>query len=370
MLNMNKSVVDFKPNTYADEGGQICKVDCSLGVNLEPLPDKVIRKLNNLSANVLKDYPHDDAVYDCLLKKLNKLNPSLKKENIAIGCGSIDILQKLNNLFLDKDTKVLGYSPQFSAYIDDVRMKGAKYVSTVLNKSNNYKLNPDAICKQILEEKPSFVYIDNPNNPTGQIYSKDELEKIWKSAKEVNAALLVDEAYGDYMDQKENSVVDKVNHWDGLIVTKTLSKGYGMAGMRFGYVVAEEYVIKELGKLLVGFNSSGLSRELAIAMLEDDDYLEGLKEITESKVRRIKETLTGSIKMAETADCVPISLLYTEDETINLAKVLSDNGIATVTGVGFEGIGANTVRLMVPAEKDMPLLCELLKQAEKEISNK
>ena len=132
MLNMNQYVVDFKPNTYADEGGQVCKVDCSLGVNLEALPDKVVNKLNNLSPDILKNYPHDDKVFDCLLKKLNKLNPSLKKENLALGCGSIDIIRSLNSLFLSKGKKALGYSPQFSAYVDDVYLKGAEYVSTVL----------------------------------------------------------------------------------------------------------------------------------------------------------------------------------------------------------------------------------------------
>ena len=74
--------------------------------------------------------------------------------------------------------------------------------------------------------------------------------------------------------------------------------------------------------------------------------------------------------MAETAECVPISLLYTDDETVNLAKVLSNNGIAAVNGAGFDGLGINSVRLMVPAEKDIDLLCELLQQAEKEIENK
>ena len=373
MLQFNPFVENFKPNTYADEGGQVCQVDCSLGVNMEPLPEKVINKLHTLSPDVLKGYPHpfENDVYDVLLKKVNKLNPSLKRENLALGCGSIDILRSLNSIFISNGRKALGYSPQFSAYVDDVLLKDGEYVTTYLDKAKNYALDEDAICAKILEEKPVFVYIDNPNNPTGQIYSKAQLEKIWKAAREVNAALLVDEAYGDYMDQAENSIVDKVNQWEGLIVTKTLSKGYGMAGMRLGYVMAEDYVIKELGKLLEGFNGNGLARELAIAMLEDDDYLVGLKEVTESKVRRVKEALKGgAIKIAETADCIPISLLYTEDESINLARALSENGIAAVTGAGFEGLGINTVRLMVPAEKDIDLLCELLKKTSDMIATK
>lgn len=367
MAHMNQYVVDFAPNTYADEGGQECKVDCSLGVNLEPLPQKVLDKLKNLSPEHLKNYPHGEEVFGCVLKKLQKLNPKLTEENIAIGCGSIDVLLNIDNLFINAQKKVLGIAPQFSAYVDDVHLKGAQYIGVQLEKSKNYKIDCEKICKEILDKKPELVYIDNPNNPTGQILSKAELAAIYSAAESCDAAMIVDEAYGDYMDQRENSMVEQVEKLQGLIVTKTMSKGYGMAGMRMGYAVASKDVIKQLNKLLVPFDCNGLARDLAVAMLKEDDYLKGLKEVTESKVRRIKEALTGKIKVSETADCVPISLLYTADENIDLTKVLANVGIAAVSGAGFDNLGVNSVRLMVPAEKDMDLLCELLKKAEESL---
>lgn len=365
MAHMNKSVVNFSPNTYADEGGQICKLDCSLGVNLESLPQKVLDKLSNLSSDHLKNYPHSEEVFKCVLKKLNKLNPNLTIENITMGCGSIDLLLNIDNLFINRDKKVLGYSPQFSAYVDDVNLKEATYIPVNMSKDDNYKINVDLMCKEIEDQKPDLVYLDNPNNPTGQILSKEQLEKIYASAEKVDAAMIVDEAYGDYMDQEENSMIDHVNaNMPGLIVVKTMSKGYGMAGMRMGYAVASKEIISQLNKLQVPFNCNSLARDLAVAMLEDDDYLDGLKEITEKKIKQIKETLTGKIKIAHTADCVPISLLYTDDVNIDLTKLLGKVGVAAVSGASFDNLSINSVRLMVPAEKDMDLLCQLLTEAE------
>lgn len=366
MAHMNKFVVDFSPNTYADEGGQICKVDCSLGVNLEPLPQKVLDKMETLSPDHLKNYPHGEEVLDALLNKLNKINPALTKSNLAVGCGSVDILRNLDELFIGEGKNVVGYAPQFSAYIDDIRMKGSQYIASFMDKETGYKIDVGDICEKITANRPDLVYVDNPNNPTGQILSRNELEMIWKAADSVDAALIVDEAYGDYM-PVECSIMDKVGQWNGLIVTKTMSKGYGMAGMRMGYVAAQEEIMEQLNKLIVPFNCNSLARDLAIAMIADDDYLNGLVEMTENKNRRIRESLSGKIKLAETRDCVPISLLYIEDESVDLARILAKAGIATVSGAGFDNLGINSVRLMVPAEKDMDLLCELLTEAEKAV---
>lgn len=366
MAHMNKYVVDFEPNTYADEGGQECKVDCSLGVNLEELPQKVIGKLKELSPEHLKNYPHGEEVLEALLGKLNKLNPALSEKNIAVGCGSVDILRNLNELFIGPGKKVVGVAPQFSAYIDDIRMKGSEYIASPMKKENGYQVDIDDICTKVIENRPDLVYIDNPNNPTGQIFTREELERIWKAADSVDAAIIVDEAYGDYMPE-ECSIIDKVGQWNGLVVTKTMSKGYGMAGMRMGYVASQEDIIYQLNKLLIPFNCNSLARDLAIAMLTDDDYLDGLVEMTEDKNMRIKASVGKAIKVAKTEDCVPISLLYTEDETVDLARVLSKAGVAAVSGAGFDGIGINSIRLMVPAESDMDLLCELLAKADSSI---
>ena len=278
----------------------------------------------------------------------------------------MDILRNLNELFIGPGKKVVGVAPQFSAYIDDIRMKGSEYIASPMKKENGYQVDIDDICAKVIEHKPDLVYIDNPNNPTGQIFTREELERIWKAADSVDAAIIVDEAYGDYMPE-ECSIIDKVGQWNGLVVTKTMSKGYGMAGMRMGYVASQEDIIYQLNKLLIPFNCNSLARDLAIAMLTDDDYLDGLVEMTEDKNRRIKASVGKAIKVAKTEDCVPISLLYTEDETVDLARVLSKDGVAAVSGAGFDGIGINSIRLMVPAESDMDLLCELLAKADSSI---
>lgn len=135
----------------------------------------------------------------------------------------MDILRNLNELFIGPGKKVVGVAPQFSAYIDDIRMKGSEYIASPMKKENGYQVDIDDICAKVIEHKPDLVYIDNPNNPTGQIFTREELERIWKAADSVDAAIIVDEAYGDYMPE-ECSIIDKVGQWNGLVVTKQCPK--------------------------------------------------------------------------------------------------------------------------------------------------
>ncbi len=366
MAHMNQSVIDYTPKTYAGCAGKVCKIDCSLGVNMEPLPERVAERLKNISEDSLKHYPHKDEVFDILSAKLRTQNPTLTRENLSLGAGSIDVLINLNTLFLDNRKTLLGYAPQFSAYVDDVHFRGARYIGVPLKKDENYKINVDELCLSIKQNKPDVVYVDNPNNPTGQILSKRRLFEIHAAADAVDAALIVDEAYGEYMTEAD-SMVSEVNKLNGLIVVKTLSKGYGMAGMRFGYALAAPEIIAQLNKLAIPFSCNGFARELAVSMLCDGDYLQDLLQATERKSKKLRETLSGKIKIANTADSTCISLLYTDDESIDLAKTLADVGILSVSGASFDNLSVNSVRLMVPAEKDMDLLCTLLREADRNI---
>ena len=364
MAHMNQSVIDYTPKTYAGCAGKVCKIDCSLGVNMEPLPERVTERLKNISEDSLKHYPHSEEVFDSLLAKLRAQNPTLKRGNLSLGAGSIDLLISLNTLFLNEKKTLLGYAPQFSAYVDDVHFRGTRYIGVPLKKDENYKIDVNEMCRAIKENKPDVVYVDNPNNPTGQILSKQQIFEIHAAADAVDAALIVDEAYGEYM-PKADSMVSEVNKLNGLIVVKTLSKGYGMAGMRLGYALAAPEIISQFDKLAIPFNCNGFARELAVSMLRDGDYLQDLLQVTERKSKKLKETLSGKIKIANTADSTCISLLYTDDASIDLAETLADVGILSVSGASFDNLSVNSVRLMVPAEKDMDLLCTLLREAER-----
>lgn len=337
-----------------------------MGVNMEKLPSRILERLRNISEDALRYYPHDEAIFTSLLRHLRKLNPTLKQENLALDCGSVNMILNLNTLFINDRKTVLGYAPQFSAYVDDVHFKGAKYIGVPLKKEENYRLDTDQLCHRIAEERPHLVYLDNPNNPTGQVLDKEGVRKIHAAAHAVGAALLVDEAYGEYM-PASNSMISEVNKLEGLIVVKTLSKGYGLPGMRMGYAVAAPEITVQLNKVIVPFNCNSLARELAVVALEEDHDFEALMRLTVSKTKRLREAIGDKIKVAATAESTPIALLYTEDESVDLTQVFAENGIAVVSGASFDNLSMNSARLMVPAEEEMNLLCELLAETARKI---
>ena len=366
MTLMNKSVTEYTPRTYAGCAGQVCRVDCSLGVNMEKMPTGILENLRNISEEKLQHYPHSEEIFESLLNKLQKFNPTLSKGNLALGCGSINVLLNLNTLFINDKKMVLGYAPQFSAYVDDVHFRGAKYIGIPLKKEENYKIDVEEICRCIIKYRPDLLYLDNPNNPTGQVLDKDQVIKICKTADSIDAAVIVDEAYGEYM-PASNSMVTEVNKLNGLVVVRTMSKGYGLPGIRMGYAVASSEIIEQLNKLIVPFNANSIARELTTAMLAEERDFDALMELTVSKIKRLREAVGDKIKIAATSESTPISLFYVEDESLDLTRLFADNGIAVVSGASFENLSINSARLMVPAEEEVSLLCELIKQLAQEI---
>ena len=160
----------------------------------------------------------------------------LDRGNFAPGCGSVGILCTVNMLFLAPEKTVVGYAPQFSAHVDDAHMHGAEYAPFMLRQSENYLLDADAFAAFIegVPRPVHVVYVDNPNDPTGQV-RREEIETLIQAAARRDAVILVDEAHGELM-PVEYSAMRFVSEYDHLYVLKSMSKGFGLAGMRQGYI--------------------------------------------------------------------------------------------------------------------------------------
>lgn len=130
-------------------------------------------------------------------------------------------LEKINKFVIREGSKVLGYALQFSEYITEVRVMGGFYEYMSLKKEEDFEFNYEEFIEKI-NDSYTLVYIDNPNNPTGQVISLDVIEEVTKKALEEEVIVVVDEAYGDSMDIK-NSAVNL--EYPNLIVVRSFSKG-------------------------------------------------------------------------------------------------------------------------------------------------
>ncbi|ORX23869.1 histidinol-phosphate transaminase [Thermoanaerobacterium sp. PSU-2] len=252
------------------------------------LPEATMNNLQEIvkSANVNR-YP--DPVSLKLRDKLAEYCGTTR-ENIFAGNGSDEIIHILMNAFVSKNDCVVYPVPSFSMYKVYSQIAGAKNVEVALK--DDYSYNVDEIINTINIFNPKMVILCNPNNPTGTTLDRDDIVKILK----VNDGItVVDEAYYEFYG---DTVVDLIGKFERLIVLRTLSKAYGLAGLRVGYAVSNSDVISCLNMVKSPYNVNSISQAIALSVLEEGrvdekvDYIknerkflqDGLKEIGKLKV--------------------------------------------------------------------------------------
>lgn len=337
------------------------KLDCSLGTN--PYGSaKVLEGLDLLEQ--IDKYPESD---EKLLEAIGRHYSGvmeLSPEMIGLSTGSIGAILSLNRMFLKPGKVILGVTPQFTAVIDDFYLYEASYRPVYLRKENNFGFSLEDFLKSLKETKDAYIYIDNPNNPTGQIIPKEDLEVIINEAKKINSFVIVDEAYGDYMDLSE-SCADLIGTYDNLAVVRTFSKGLGAAGIRLGYVISNPHIISIYNKVKLPYSKSSIAGTVAEAVINS-----GWAEKCRDTIIAGKKQLLASlsiIKAAATSEKVPISLLYVSDETIDLAAVMEQVGLKVVPCEDYIGLGKNYIRINL--NKNLKLMLELIKDSEARIMN-
>lgn len=359
-LRINRSIAEQTKVSYAIEsaGPLPYDIDCGEGINTVMVPPAAKAAFKELDFEMMRPYPHSVAIKDSIIQYWKDYCP-LNYKRITLCDGSIGGLYVLNRLFLEKGDAVLGFLPQFSEYVTDIRMYGAHYTGVALKKENNYRFSVDDLLAALTPDH-KLIYIDNPNNPTGQAIPLADIETILTAANANGTAVIVDEAYGEYI-PKENSAVSLMNKYENLIVTKTFSKGFGLAGLRAGYILLPESLAPYMANITNPYNVTEVARSIAAKTILDDSFLEVLR----SKTAELKTQMYRpwkNLSIAHTCDTVSISLITHKNPDIDLAEEFAKRKILVISGNDFDNIGKNSVRLRVPEEKDMPAVLKAMEE--------
>ena len=218
----------------------------------------------------LNVYP-DDSYID--LKKAICNYVGCKTSNICVGNGSSELLDLCIKIFVDREELILSLDPSFAMYSIYAKIFDTKYIGATSD--DDFVINTDKVIDLIKEKDPKVTIICNPNNPTGSMIKKDDVIRIIKST---NNIVIVDEAY---MEFGEESIVEEIENYKNLIVVKTLSKAFSMAGIRTGYLIACEELVNTVEKVRPPYNLNSISDFLATKALEKKDkmiaYVKGIK---------------------------------------------------------------------------------------------
>ena len=199
--------------------------------------------------------------------------------SIIAGNGSDEMLGFMIGYFLGKDKNLCTLSPDFSMYDYYASVQGANVVKYSTKEDGSFDV--DGFISGGLENHADMVIFSNPNNPTGNCLNKEDLRKIVKAFAPV--PVIVDEAYKEFSDV---TMIDEIEDFDNLYVTRTLSKAYGLAGARIGFLAGNLKNIEVLRKHIVPYNISRLDQVAGTVVLgHADEYKENIKVICEERDR-------------------------------------------------------------------------------------
>lgn len=239
-----------------------------------------------------------------------------KIENISVGNGSSELLDLCVKTFVDTNELILSLDPTFSMYSIYAKIVNSRYIGA--GEGNDFTINVDDVIKSIKENNPKLTIICNPNNPTGTTIKRDDVLRIVKSTDNV---VIVDEAYMEFSNE---SVVDEIENYDNLIVVKTMSKAFSMAGIRTGYLIANEELVKTIEKVRPPYNLNSISALLATKALKQKEKMLSYVENLKVEREKIYEKL---IDMGVKAYKSGANFVFFSSKVDNLAEKLIDNDV-------------------------------------------
>ncbi|WP_338781563.1 threonine-phosphate decarboxylase CobD [Metabacillus sp. FJAT-52054] len=321
-------------------------------VNTNPLGPPPFIKENWLDyLQDIYDYPDPEAA--ALVQALSE-KEQLPAECILPGNGAAELIFILAQLL--KDEQVLITEPAFSEYRQALEVQGAVIDSLVLREENGWDLD-ERIFKKMQGKKA--VFICNPSNPTGRVYSRALLLEVIKQAEKTETLIICDEAFYDFT-AESHSLAGDLCRFSNLIILRSVTKMYALAGIRLGYVMASAPIIKKLKKRQPHWSVNALAQRMGISCAKDTDHAEKTRGWIASEREKVKYELL-SIGMTVYPSSTNYYLIAAPKEK-ELYPYLLKKGIVTRHTENFAGLDGNYLRIAVKLPNENQALIAALKE--------
>ena len=217
-------------------------------------------------------YP--DSAETAMLQDIAQLH-GVDVENVILGCGSTEILRAADMAFLGPDKNIVAAEPTYEAVFMYARITRAEPIKVPLTADGRHDL---ARMAGQCTSRTGLVYICNPNNPTGTIVTRDDMARFFAAVPK-STVILMDEAYHHFVnDPQYASASEWIGKMPNLIVARTFSKVYALAGMRLGYGVGSPEAIRAMRAQLLSANANAAVLAAARAGLQDSDHVKSCRE--------------------------------------------------------------------------------------------
>lgn len=250
---LRKTIADFDPYFVAPiaEKHVINANENYLNVLTIPgVKEELIQALDTFRPQIYPK-PMSDDIQEALADYIGA-----KPENFIVGNGGDEMITYLLGTFLDPGDQILVHSPTFDMYELGAETLGASAIK--VQDLPGYRRDQKGLLEAVRTYQPKVTVICNPNNPTGELLPRAFIEEVLKAADNI---VFVDEAYMEFA-QKE-SVIDLIDTYPNLIVLRTLSKAFALAGMRCGYLAADQALIEAIAKIKAPYNLNAFTQLFA-----------------------------------------------------------------------------------------------------------
>jgi len=264
----------YMPGEQPRPGEKVIK----LNTNENPYPPApgVQKALSHFSYELLRKYPQPAS--DAFRKAASEVF-GIKPSMIFAGNGSDELIGIIVRTFVDAGEAIAYPTPTYTYYPGQAYIQGARVIEVPFGKDFQIPV-------QLARVKAKVIFIANPNAPTGTFIAPKEIEKF---AQKTKGVVVVDEAYADFCDANCLALTKRLSN---LIVIRTLSKSYSLAGLRFGFAVASEPLIADMMKVKDSYNCDAISIAMACEAIRDQAYLRKNVE----KIRTQRAWLTDQLR--------------------------------------------------------------------------
>ncbi len=317
-------------------------VDFSSNTSPAGMPVSIKSKLKKRLGQI-EHYP--DSHSNDLLSGLKKYT-RLPESNLIVGNGAIEIIYNYCNAFLPKK-HVLIPVPTFGEY-----EAAAKLVDCKINffKTMNLAENIDEFIFQIPTN--GCIFVCNPNNPTGTILSKKLMTKIISAAKKKSCFVFVDECFIELVPESDQSILNLIKKYDNLFVLRSLTKSFGLAGIRIGYGAASKQIINILQKLKIPWSVNALAQEAGLIAIKNKNHLTKSKSIIKKESSFLKNKIADIKGFECHASSTNFILIKTKHDSNKQKKKLLKHKILIRDCKNFRGLNNHYIRIAVKSHKD------------------
>jgi histidinol-phosphate aminotransferase len=298
-------------------------IDLSDNTNLWGVPPLASRAIVEAASSTITRYP---ALYAADVKLAIATYVGLNADMVVTGCGSDDVLDSAIRAFGEPGDTLAFPDPSFAMIPIFAQMNGLTAIPIPLSPSN------DADAAGFLSANATISYLCSPNNPTGASFTRETIERIVSG---VDGIVVIDEAYAEFASW---NCLDLLDRFPRVVITRTLSKAFGLAGLRVGYALGDPALIAEIEKSRGPYKVNAMAQRAAVAALTDD--IEWVREHVREAVLN-RERLTQSLKDIGLAPLPSDSnfVLVPVSDAPALDRGLRERGIAVRPFVSLPGIG-------------------------------